>query len=59
MADEDGPQVAETFYKYMFRNEDRVDFRDAATALNLATRKMRKQEDTSFGRWVNFIHISA
>lgn len=43
MADEDGPCIAEEFYKHMFRNGKKADFRDAATALNLATKKMRRQ----------------
>lgn len=59
MADEDGPQIAEAFYRYMFRNPGNADFRDAATALNLATREMRKKDGMTLGRWVNFIHIGA
>lgn len=59
MADEDGPDVAEDFYRYMFRNPGKVDFTDAATALNRATREMRKRRGMTLGRWVNFIHIGA
>lgn len=60
MDDEDGPEVAEDFYRYMFRDleRDRVDFRDAAAAVNLATREMRRRK-VPLSRWVNVIHIGA
>lgn len=58
MADEDGPHVAENFYRRTFRKPGKVGFRDAANALNLATREMRKQK-VLMGRWVNFVHIDA
>jgi CHAT domain-containing protein len=60
MDDEDGPYVAEDFYQHMFRNlgSGKVDFRDAATAINLATREMRKKKLPP-SRWVNFVHIGA
>jgi CHAT domain-containing protein len=59
MADIDGPDVAEDFYWYMFREREAGgDFRDSAAALNHATRAMRKR-GVPIGRWVNFIHIGA
>jgi hypothetical protein len=66
MADEDGPDAAEDFYRHMFRNLQSVDFRDAAAALSLATRQMRRRavnaairDLTLFSRWINFVHIGA
>ncbi|KAJ7661930.1 CHAT domain-containing protein [Mycena polygramma] len=56
MADEDGPQIARDFYAHMFRGEGIPDSRDAAMALNLAIRLMRKR-NVPLHRWVNFIHI--
>jgi CHAT domain-containing protein len=60
MDDEDGPDVAEDFYRYMFRDLEsgKVDFREAAMAINLATREMRKKK-LPLSRWVNFVHIGA
>jgi CHAT domain-containing protein len=56
---EDGPAVAEDFYRYMFRETGKVaDFRDSATALNLATKEMRLRK-VPLSRWINFIHIGA
>jgi len=59
MADMDGPDVAEGFYRYMFRDPDSIgDFRDSAVALNHATREMRKR-GVPLDRWINFVHIGA
>jgi len=59
MADIDGPDVAEDFYRYMFSESGAGgDFRGAAAALNHATREMRKRR-VPVDRWVNFIHIGA
>jgi len=64
MADEDGPDVAKDFYGHMFRDLQKVDFRDAAEALNIVTKKMRRRgikdrDSTMLFRWVNFVHIGA
>jgi len=56
--DEGGPTISKEFYKYMFRNGNKVDFRDSAEALNVATREMRKNS-VSPDRWITFIHIGA
>lgn len=56
MADEDGPKTSGDFYSYMLRRSTVADSRDAAMALNLAVRSMRKR-DVPLYRWVNFIHI--
>jgi len=59
MEDEDGPTVSKEFYKYMFRNPgNKVDFRDSAEALNVATRAMRKNR-VPLERWIMFVHIGA
>jgi CHAT domain-containing protein len=61
MVDTDGPDVAEDFYKYMFRNvnaKGAVDFRDSAGALNFATAVMRSRR-VPYERWINFVHIGA
>jgi CHAT domain-containing protein len=57
ISDAAGPDIAEEFYKYMFRNADAADFRDAAKALNVAARKLRRNI-TPFD-WVCLIHIGA
>jgi len=56
MSDVDGPDLARDFYQCMFRNLEDVDIRNAATALNFATREMRRRK-VPVGRWVNFVHI--
>jgi CHAT domain-containing protein len=59
MVDIDGPDIAEDFYRYMFREAGGAgDFRDSAAALNHATREMRKR-GVPIDRWINFIHIGA
>ncbi|KAG8913161.1 hypothetical protein FRC02_005625 [Tulasnella sp. 418] len=65
MPDTDGPTIAEEVYKYMFRrvrgeNGDGilVDYRDAAVALNRATRVL-KEKGFSIDSWINFVHIGA
>jgi CHAT domain-containing protein len=59
MADIDGPDVAEDFYRYMFREPGGMgDFRDSAMALNHATREMRRR-GVPVDRWANFVHIGA
>jgi len=58
MEDEDGPTISREFYKHMFRNPgNKVDFRDSAEALNVATRAMRRNHDLE--RWIMFVHIGA
>jgi CHAT domain-containing protein len=59
MADIDGPDVTEGFYGHIFRDAGNAgDFRDAAVALNHATREMRKRR-VPLDRWINFVHIGA
>ncbi|KAG8868002.1 hypothetical protein FRB98_003867, partial [Tulasnella sp. 332] len=59
MDDIDGPDVAETFYKFMFRNGGGVvDFKDAANGVWRVSKALR-EEGVPLDRWVNFIHIGA
>ncbi|KAF9463823.1 CHAT domain-containing protein [Collybia nuda] len=58
MVDDDGPPVANAFYKHMFLKSETMDLRDSGTALNIATRELRKQK-VPVNRWINFIHIGA
>ncbi|KZP05691.1 hypothetical protein FIBSPDRAFT_805577 [Athelia psychrophila] len=65
MADEDGPRVAEVFYKHMFKENDS---RKSAEALDKVVTTMRKKtglwknsmgEGEMLPRWANYIHIGA
>ncbi|KAJ6540119.1 CHAT domain-containing protein [Mycena vulgaris] len=56
MRGSDGPAVAETVYKYLFRENTTPKVTDAAKALQLAVRKMR-DEGVPYERWVPFIHM--
>ncbi|KAF9465837.1 CHAT domain-containing protein [Collybia nuda] len=58
MVDAIGPTVADIFYQHMFRNPNSVTLRDAAEALNLATKYLRKK-GVPLEQWVNFVHIGA
>ncbi|KAG9001381.1 hypothetical protein FRB93_012157 [Tulasnella sp. JGI-2019a] len=58
MTDVDGPDVAEEFYKYMFRNGERADYTDAASALAAATSALRRKK-VPLERWINFVHYGA
>lgn len=60
MEDVDGPDLAQDFYSYMFRERDKtgtVNVRDSAKALNRAIQKMRKKEGMTLDRWIKFVHI--
>lgn len=58
MVDDDGPAIADAFYQHMFRDVGTANFRDAAEAINIATKNLRKQ-GVSLDQWINFIHIGA
>lgn len=56
MTDEDGPIVAEEFYRYMFREkEGGPDCSDAAKGLNLAVEALRRRK-IPLERRINFVH---
>ncbi|KAJ7207439.1 CHAT domain-containing protein [Mycena pura] len=61
--DEDGPRVADVFYKHLFKNCDPnanppvlPDLTKAAEALHMAVSELRAEPGISFRRWVPFIH---
>lgn len=63
MNDEDGPQIADTFYEHLFRGCDLganppalPDLTKAAEALHFAVKKLRKESGMTFKRWVPFVH---
>ncbi|KAI0291363.1 CHAT domain-containing protein [Multifurca ochricompacta] len=58
MADVDGSEIAENFYKSMFSgNGQGVGYHlRSARALRDATRKMRRKKGMTLERWVNFVH---
>ncbi|KZP33696.1 hypothetical protein FIBSPDRAFT_773488 [Athelia psychrophila] len=67
MADEDGPRVAQVFYRYMFQENDS---RKSAEALQKVVSAIRRKvgpwgkaeannEGESLSRWANYIHIGA
>ncbi|KAG2009728.1 mucin-like protein 1, variant 3 [Coprinopsis cinerea AmutBmut pab1-1] len=55
--DDDGPIVADAFYRHLFRHGTAAppDVTDAAYGLHLAVKELREQ-GTSFHRWVPFVH---
>ncbi|KAG8942481.1 hypothetical protein FRC03_003170 [Tulasnella sp. 419] len=61
MADIDGPTVAEEVYNHLFRRKEMggsADYRDAAEALNIATKELKKR-GVPVERWINFVHFGA
>ncbi|KAH9014462.1 CHAT domain-containing protein [Lactarius hengduanensis] len=63
MADEDGRDLAEHFYKALFSNSRReqgVPYHErSAKALRFAVKKLRRKRRISLERWVNFVHYGA
>ncbi|KAF8592106.1 hypothetical protein K439DRAFT_386017 [Ramaria rubella] len=49
--DSDGPLAVEELYKYLFGRGNKPDFKDAASALNEATRAMRRKKCLYTGDW--------
>ncbi|KAJ7083423.1 CHAT domain-containing protein [Mycena epipterygia] len=63
MADPDGPAIAETFYRHLFKgcdpNMDPLNLPDltkAAEFLHIAVAKLRADPNVPFSRWVPFVH---
>ncbi|KAF8173507.1 CHAT domain-containing protein [Mycena galopus ATCC 62051] len=56
MQDEDGPTVAEIVYSHLFRDDQQPQASDAAEALSLAVKELRRKK-ISYERWIPFIHI--
>jgi hypothetical protein len=57
MGDEDGPQVAEFFYKKLF-SRDQISLDDIPYALDYAVGKL-KESGVPPARWATFIHMGA
>ncbi|KAJ7201976.1 hypothetical protein C8J57DRAFT_1543505 [Mycena rebaudengoi] len=62
--DRDGPTVAGAFYEHLFRTSDAEsdppvlpDLKEAAQALHMAVKELRKDPGVSFTRWVPFVHF--
>lgn len=55
MADQDGPLVAKLFYSHLFRQGRQPQASDAAEALHLAIRELKKK--APYERWIPFIHM--
>ncbi|KAJ7874412.1 CHAT domain-containing protein, partial [Mycena leptocephala] len=56
MNDQDGPEVAEVVYSHLFRDGQQPQAGDAAEALQLAVRELRKR-NVPYERWIPFIHM--
>ncbi|KAH9005527.1 CHAT domain-containing protein [Lactarius hatsudake] len=61
MADTDGRDLAENFYKSIFsgREQGVPHYERSARALRDAARKLRRKEGITLERWVNFVHYGA
>ncbi|KAH9055396.1 CHAT domain-containing protein [Lactarius vividus] len=61
MADTDGRDLAENFYKSLFSSQEQgvPCYERSARALRDATRRLRRKEGISLERWVNFVHYGA
>jgi hypothetical protein len=61
MADKDGRNVAEHFYKSMFSGRDQSVpyYERSAQALRDAVQKLRREKRMGMESWVNFVHYGA
>ncbi|KAI0252091.1 CHAT domain-containing protein [Lactifluus subvellereus] len=60
MADKDGKDLSEHFYRKMFAaGVQSASYEQSARALRHATQKLRTEKGISFERWVNFVHYGA
>ncbi|KAF9062589.1 CHAT domain-containing protein [Rhodocollybia butyracea] len=57
--DSDAPDVVDSVYRHLFKDGTTQipDTTEAALALHLAVKKMRKETKCSFEQWVPFIHL--
>ncbi|KAJ7860755.1 hypothetical protein B0H13DRAFT_2073620, partial [Mycena leptocephala] len=58
MNDNDGPTVAESVYSHLFREGQQPKHTDAAEALQLAVKELKRRE-VPHERWIPFIHIGS
>ncbi|KAJ7661702.1 CHAT domain-containing protein [Mycena rosella] len=56
MNDQDGPLVSEIVYSHLFRNGRQPRTSDAAEALHLAVKELKKR-NVPYERWIPFIHM--
>ena len=61
MRDEDGPSIADIFYKEIFQGSDgkptlEPDISKSAQALHIAIKELRSHK-VPFHRWIPFIHM--
>ncbi|KAJ7218572.1 CHAT domain-containing protein [Mycena pura] len=56
MNDLDGPIVAKAFYSHLFQNSRKPQATDAAEALHVAVKELKKQ-NIPYERWIPFIHM--
>ena len=63
MADQDGRDLAENFYKSLFSNprqDQGIPYHErSAKALRSAVKKLRRKRGITLERWVNFVHYGA
>ena len=60
MVDEDGRDLAATFYKALFANSRGTPYYErSAKALRCAVKKLRRKRHITLERWVNFVHYGA
>ena len=61
MADQDGSDLAERFYKSIFssNNAGLPYYERSAEALRNAVRALRKKKKLPLEQWVNFVHYGA
>ena len=60
MADEDGRDLAKSFYKALFANSRGTPYHEkSAKALRFAVKKLREKRRITLERWVNFVHYGA
>ena len=63
MMDEDGQELAESFYKVLFSNSRReqgIPYHErSAKALRFAVKKLRRKRQITLERWVNYVHYGA
>jgi CHAT domain-containing protein len=61
VSDEDGPELAKSFYKSLSSSEGKKTppYRRTARALRNAVQKLRRNRRVTLERWVNFVHFGA
>ncbi|KAF7342635.1 TPR-like protein [Mycena sanguinolenta] len=57
--DADEPVIAREFYRRMEKDGKRAGYEEAARALGLTVRALRRQKGTRLEQWVNYVHIGA